>query len=649
MYDRKTGGTGANILNAYTRPFKRREIVPFAVSFVLSMIPFVQILVPSIAYSEEPAFSNGGFIRRVKMSLKMLALMLLIFAPSMVFYLAVYILNFVLRTGPGFLIYMLLGIMLFLAVSALVRFPMALAVLAKRGSLTEALSSKFVKLLISADFGEYFLYILCLFPLVVLSFFMDMMPFWLAFVYGAFLTAMMFFYLGYVMNHCYDKAAKILNLSSNSSYGTPSYSKYVRSALSIVLIISITFNSSKVFAFTEDEMLASGNYPKNQYTNEDYNEALEKFTRNGQLNKDTQMYYDSNTGRFYCAAKPSSNDELQNAVVDFGLDMVPVVSNIKNAIEFVQYKQIADDPTRSSAERAAAKRMQYLKFIAGALPFAGSMAKVASAVTGKGVLPFLIVKAGTSLSDPAMVKILEYTDDTIWAWERVGNAYKITKALDKEVGDQFGPYSPDVILGESKKSGSESLPEVTQPTQQESEETKGMKEITPQDFSQFWGTYKGKLENSYADVAESYGAKVNLPAPDLTINLNEDGYMSLSYTFKADMTFDSKYGISMSSSSSLPVSVNSTYMIRTLAGYMGDFSESGLTGTTVTRYLGEAYEGGGGEVTTTTQYAISGSVIFSMVEIDGQVRTLASGTIKQTAFAEGMESQSIFMTFDIYK
>ncbi|MEA4816894.1 MAG: hypothetical protein VB120_08630 [Lachnospiraceae bacterium] len=647
MYEKKTDGAGRNIQNAYIRPFKKEGIVPFAVSFVLSMIPFIQILVPSIAYSEEPGRLNGGVGKRVNMSFKMLVLMLLMFAPSMVFYLIVYILNSVLCVGPGFLIYIFLGIMLFLAVSALVRFPMALAALSKGRSMREALDANFVKLLISANFGEYVLYVLCLFPLVVLSLFMDLMPLWLSFVYGAFLTALMFFYLGYVMNRCYDKAAGILGLGNAVlPYGNGSYGRYARSAVSVILIVSMAAHSADAFAFTEDEMLASGNYPKNQYTGEEYNEALEKFTRNGELNKGTKMYYDSDTGRFYCAAKPSLNDDLQNAVVDFGLDMVPVVSNIKNAIEFIQYKKIADDPSRSDAERAAAKRMQYLKFVAGALPFAGSMAKVASAVTGKGVVPFLIVKAGTSLSDPTIVKILGATDDAIWSWERVGNAYKITKAIDKKVGDQFGPYSPDVILGES--AGSQ-IPEATQPMQPGNETTQGMKEVTPGDFSPFWGTYTGRLESSYGEAAGSYGAKVTLPTPEITIKLDKDGYMSLSYTFKADMTFDSQYGISMSSSASLPVNVSNAYMTRTLAGYMGEFSASDLTGTTVTQYLGEAYEGGGGEVVTTTQYSVSGSVVFSMVEINGEVHTVASGTITQTAFAEGMASQSMVMTFDITK
>ncbi len=121
--------------------------------------------------------------------------------------------------------------------------------------------------------------------------------------------------------------------------------------------------------------------------------------------------------------------------------------------------------------------------------------------------------------------------------------------------------------------------------------------------------------------------------------------MSLSYTFQSMYSYDS-YGVTMSGTTTLPVSFKSVNLTRTLAGYMGDDRSGGFTATTVTRYAGEGYEGGGGEVTTTAAYSAEFSVMFELRRENGQIVAIADGYVLQRA--SGSED-SMYMSFRITK
>ncbi len=636
-----------HIFCGYIRPFTRKGFIPFIISFALALIPFVQLLVPAIAYSDSPTLRSGGLGRLVMLSLKMFLVTLMLLAPSIALYLLAHILGAMLMIGPDWLLYILLGMTLFLAVSALVLMPMALAVLSRGRSIREALDGQSVKLLISAGFGRYVACLVCLIPVVFLAFFIDLLPLWMAYIYSAFLTALALSYLGYVMNHCYDKAAPALGLPAGAASAVVGGGvRYARSVLSMLLVVALLGQFGSALAFNEDEELASGNYPKNQYTAEEYNAALEKFMRNGQLNENTKIYFDTDTGNFYCAAKPGTNEAFE-AVGGFIGDCLPGLSTVKNTLEFIQYKKIADDPSRSDAERAAARRMQYLKFVTATFTFAGPIGKAASMVTGKGVIPFLIVKAGTAVTDPTFAAIISAADDAVWGWELVGNTYKIVKLVDEDVGDAFAPYAPENVLGVPSPSPSVPAGANVQPG---SEASEGPENTIPEgNYAAFWGTYKGTLVCPN-NTMDAYGVTGSFSNPEMTITLDKEGYMSLNYTFDSAYEYDSSYGASMSGTTSMPIDIKNVSLTRTMAGYMGDYTSGGFVATTVTQYSGEGYEDGGGDMTTTAEYKISFSIIISMVNVNGKIQTIASGTVTQTPLG-GNDSytQSLVMSFDITK
>ncbi|NLT15558.1 MAG: hypothetical protein GXY05_14595, partial [Clostridiales bacterium] len=306
MYQNGNGGAGRDILSGYIRPFTRRGFLPFVISFVLSIIPIVQIVVPAIAFSEAPSLRGGGLARLVKLSLKMLIVTLLLLAPALALYLLIVLLGITLQVGPEWMMYVIFGFMMFFAISALVRLPMALTALARGHGVREAVDGRFIKLLISAGFGRYVAALVCIFPFAALSLFTDLLPLWLAVICCAFISGWLCMYLGYVMNRCYDKAAPALGLPAGPPPESAGGSRYARTAVSLLLVLAMLGQFGSALAFNEDEEMASGNYPKYQYTESEYHAAVEKFTRNGQLNQHTKLKYNSDTGDFYCTMDPTA-------------------------------------------------------------------------------------------------------------------------------------------------------------------------------------------------------------------------------------------------------------------------------------------------------------------------------------------------------
>ncbi len=264
-------------------------------------------------------------------------------------------------------------------------------------------------------------------------------------------------------------------------------------------------------------------------------------------------------------------------------------------------------------------------------------------VTGKGVVPFLIVKAGTSLADPKMAALIGIVDDTVWGWDMIGNTYNIVKNIDEETGELIAPFAPEIFLGaESPKptdsAGGEQTP-VTEP--EPGQQPDGY--VSPGgDYSSFWGTYRGTLVCS-ENTVDAYGMTGSYDNPEVTITLDKDGYMTLDYTFNSTYTYNS-YGVTMSGTSSLPVSFKAVNLTRTMAGYMGDSGSGGFTATTVTNYAGQGYEDGGGGVSTTMDYWVEFSVMFELRSINGQVQAVADGYVIQRA--SGSEA-SMYMSFNI--
>ncbi|HPX70125.1 MAG TPA: hypothetical protein PLO47_00115 [Bacillota bacterium] len=645
MHENANAGFGRHILRGYIRPFTSGGFLPFIVSFVLSAIPIVQFFVPAIAFKDTRDLRGGDFRKTAMLSLKMFAATLLLFAPPLALYLLIHLLGITLKAGPVWLLYVLLGLMLLFAVSALIRLPMALLVLSRGGCVREALDGRFVKILISACFGRYLASLLSLIPLAFLALFIDLMPLWLAYIYCAFLSAWIFMYIGYVMNRCYDQTAPAEYPSAGAPPEPFDGRRYARTALSLLLVVAMLNGSVSVFAFNEDEQMASGNYPKHRYTAKEYDAAVEKFARNGQLNQYTQLYYDSDTGRFYCATKPGTGekaDAMFIAVLGFTADCLPVIGTAKNVIEAAYYKSIASDPNRSREERAAAQRMQYLKTMMAALSLAGPIGKAASGVTGKGVVPFLIVRAGTTLTDPTMRKIISAADDALWGWDMVGNIHNIVDVVDRDVGDMFAPFTPQGSIG------AYSSPPASGGTDQPAEPGQPQDGYASPDgdYSPFWGTYKGTLQCSQ-NSAEAYGVVGYFENPEITITLNENGSMTLSYTFESSYAYET-YGVSMSGTTTIPVSFGpSVALLRTLGGYMMQEERSGaFTATSVTRYGGEAYGGEGGELTSTADYQVRFFGGFELQRVNGQIVAIADGYVIQKPLDS---DESLYMSFRITK
>ena len=77
----------------------------------------------------------------------------------------------------------------------------------------------------------------------------------------------------------------------------------------------------------------------------------------------------------------------------------------------------------------------------------------------------------------------------------------------------------------------------------------------------------------------------------------------------------------MNASLTLPVSIDilTVDMIRTLSGYMGSASSSGYQSTMITKYAGEGYKDGGGEITTSQSYTVDCWVTFELRRVNGQI------------------------------
>ena len=638
MYQNKNGGTGRHILKGYIRPFTKNGFLPFILSFVLTLIPFVQILVPALTYSDAPSFRNGGVGRLGRLSLKILAATLLLFAPSLALYLLNHLLGSILRVGPAWLLYILLGLMLFFAISALIRLPMAFAALARGSSVREAVDGRFVKLLISAGFGSYIACLVCLFPFAILAFFIDLLPLWPAYIYSAFLTAWILSYLGYVINRCYDKAAPALGLPAGPPAPAGSGSRYARTAVSLLLVLAMLGQFGSALAFNEDEEMASGNYPKYQYTESEYRAAVEKFTRSGQLNQHTQLKYNSDTGDFYCTMDPTTphpQRDLAIAVADLTADCLPVIGTAKNMVEVVYYKRIADDPTKSAAERKEARDMQYFKFFCAAVSLAGPLGKATSMATGKGVVSFMMYKYSTSVK--GIENLIKGTDFVLKGWEFVINVKNVVNAAKANLATGE-PLTPSPSEGVDEQPGNEQ--------QQGTEQQPDGPVSLNGDYSPFWGTYKGTLVCS-TNTAEVDGAVITFDNPEVTITLQEDGFTTLSYTYNADFSYQTP-GASMNASLTLPVSIDilTVDMIRTLSGYMGSASSSGYQSTMITKYAGEGYKDGGGEITTSQSYTVDCWVTFELRRVNGQIVAIADGYGLQRP--SGTE-ESLYMSFRITK
>jgi hypothetical protein len=235
--------------------------------------------------SDEPWWRKIGKV--IGLGFKMLAAQLLLFAPALACYLLALLLGNILEIGPAWLVYIPMLLMLFTGISAVVRLPMAMSVLAKGGTITEALDWRFVKLLISAAFGRYIVSMLVLLFFVILTLFTGYMNFFIAWAYSGLITAWMVCYLGYVTNRCYDAAAARLGLPAPPPPAEPGgvrMPQMAKSAVSVLLVLAIV-GQMGAMAFNEDEELASGNYPTHSYTTAEYQQALEQFSRSGQLNK----------------------------------------------------------------------------------------------------------------------------------------------------------------------------------------------------------------------------------------------------------------------------------------------------------------------------------------------------------------------------
>ncbi|MDD2580087.1 MAG: hypothetical protein PHP94_08490 [Eubacteriales bacterium] len=612
---------GYHLLFGLIRPFTRQGILSFLATLMLALIPVIQIFMFPIAFlSEERWWKQPKKV--LVLALKMLVVLLLMFAPALAVYLFSFILSDMYQIGPGWLYYLLTGLLLWLGLSALIRLPMALSHLAHGGTISEALDARLIKRLISAAFGRYVTTLLGLALFVFLMLFSDLMSLVLAYLYGALISAWLLLYLAYVTNRCYEIAAPQLGYSiipSSVDQHTAAMTGAVRTFLSFLLAMALIGQSGlvpvSVRAFDEDQALAEGQYPKNQYTADEYDEAVLKYSRSGQLNKNTKLYYDSETGRFYVAAKPSTS-EFQEVYIGFVADCLPVVSTIKNVYEWNKYRAIVNDESRSRQEREAARLLMYVKGTSAVLSIAGPLGKAASGVAGKTAVTHLVLKAGESVTDPAMQKLLTALDWSLWSWDRAGDASK----LGFERAD---PYAPEVVAGL-----------ITPPVRDDGEA-----------YNAFSGRYSGKLICPPLP-GEMYGMTARYVDPDLVITVKGDGIMSVYYTFESSFEYEGPYGgAQMSGQSTMPVSWEDLELTQTESGYIGSFTSHDFFFTSTTRYSGEAYEGEGA-VTSEIGVEVILDIEFTL---NTNMEASAKGTITHKNSADAMTgaSPAMTMTFDI--
>lgn len=612
-----------HLLFGTIRPFTRRGFVSFLATFVLALIPVVQILIFPISFlSDEQWWKRPKKV--ILLALKMLLVQILLFAPALAVYLLSFILGDMSQIGPGWIYYVFTALILWLGISALIRLPMALAHLAHGGTISAALDARLIKRLISAAFGRYIAALLMLAPFIFFMLFSDLFGLVLAYIYGAFITAWLLSYLGYVTNRCYDVAAPQLGYSIAPPSGyqyTTAMTGAVRTFVSIMLAIALISQTGlvpvSVLAFDEDQAMAEGQYPKNRYTADEYDEAVLKYSRNGQLNKNTKLYYDSQTGLFYCAAKPSTS-EFQEVYVGFVADCLPVVSTIKNVYEWNKYRAIVNDESRSRQEREAARLMMYVKGTSAVLSVAGPLGKVASGVTGKTAVTHLVLKAGQGVTDPKMQSLINALDWSLWGWDRAGDASK----LGFESAD---PYAPEHVAGLN-----------TSPARDDNEP-----------YGPFSGRYTGQLACPPLP-GEMQGMTARYADPDLVITIEDDGVMSVYYTFESSFEYKGPYGgAQMSGQSTMTVNWENLQLTQTESGYVGSFTSHDFFFTSTTKYSGEAYEDGG-EISSEIAVEVKLDIELTL---DTQMQASAKGTIthKNTADAMTGVSPAMTMTFDIQK
>lgn len=608
----------------YIRPFTKQGIFSFVSIFLLALVPVIQILIFPIAFLRDARWwEKAGNV--IRLSLKMLVVQVLLFAPALAIYLVSFILGDILGTGPGWIYYVFMAAVLWTGISALIRTPMALAHVARGGTITEALDARLVKRLISAAFGRYLVSLLMIFPFILLMLLGDLMSLTLAYIYGAFITAWLLSCLGYTALRCYDIAAPQIGISVNahSAFMNSGMPKAVKSFISVILAIAMIAQPvllrTDILAFEEDQRMAEGNYPKHSYTREEYDAAVLKFSRNGMLNKNTKLYYNRDDGRFFCAAKPSSDSKFQEVYVGFVADCLPVVSTVKNVYEWNKYRKIANDPNRSDQERSAARILMWVKGTGAVLSVAGPLGKAASGVAGKTAVTHLVVKAGNAATDPAMQKIIGALDRTIWGWDRVGDAAKLGV-------DAAAPYAPEEAVGLVTP-----VP-VTNNTEA---------------YGPFSGTYRGKLVCPPLP-GEMYGMKATYADPDLVICIEGDGVMSVYYTFDSAFEYEAPYGgVRMTGRASMPVEWTDLQLTQTESGYSGQFTTYDFYFTSTTKYSGEAYENEG-EDTSEVYVEIKLDIEFTL---NTDLEASARGTITHSNKDEAMTGTSpdMVMTFDLRK
>ncbi len=344
---------GRDVALAFSRPFSGKGLMALLLSFIFNLIPLLSFISRGVTYS----FSAGGsrrFGSCVGLGLKIFVTRLLLAAPALLVYAAATLINSYFASLPMAIYIALMFLFVLFSVRTVMLMPLAACCLALGAPVRYAVNGRALRAILSGSMGRFILSAVICGIMLFLCGAASLFGTVLTYVLGAAFAALYNMFASGLFMGCCRHA---LGIEPPARTGARSPARRAVAALLVplLLVCALAPQASAAGKYDDDVRPvrpsdgAAGLGDAPEDPPKSFLEAYQRFSERGLLTKGRSVQFNDSDGTYYVGSDSFERGakELFELGLDAGTDLLPVVGNVKSAVQagYYSYKYATtDDP-----------------------------------------------------------------------------------------------------------------------------------------------------------------------------------------------------------------------------------------------------------------------------------------------------------------